>query len=795
MIKYHFVSAWRQLKKQKFYSVLNVLGLAIGLATGIMLLMWVQKEQSYDSFNKQADQIYRVNYAFENADKGKTYGSSTPAPLKPFSADITAIADVVRVLQRYDINDIKTGVKKMKNLHYSTFYVDDGFFNMLSMPLLYGNGQKPFNGINSIVLSASVARALYGKEDVVGKTLYLSDTDSYAITGVIQDMPENTSVAHADILLPMAKRAAEFTGNGKWKTIDEDMGNYFYTTYVKLHPGADAKNVGAALTDLWTARSDSHRAMVQFSLQPLLSLHLTAADGNQASRQMVLIIMWVAILILVIACINYINLTTARSLVRTKEVTIRKINGAGRKQLFFQFITETLTVFMLAFVLAIGLIYALMPLYNYIAGQRFSIHLTDPAFWKIIGLITLGTLAVTGIYPAILMSSVRPALSLKGVLHAKFGTSLLRKVLVVVQFSISVVIIIATIVMGKQMRYIRNMDPGYNKSYVFTVFMPDGMFNHYDAVRSELLNDKSILSIGTAAFNITDVGASSGDIIVPGKENLNQIFFETDIDKDLISTLQLKFNAGHNFSGMPSDSSAYIINEVAAAAIGMTGDAVGKTVTYHGREGTIIGVLKDFNFKNLKESIQPLIISSGAWGYQRRLLYVRTNAAMAADAISRVEHIYKHYGSEDPFSFEFLDKSFEAQYKTEQRTGSLFSTFALIAVFLSCLGLFGLSTYTCQLRLKEIGVRKVLGASKMSVVYLIGKDFLKLIAVSILVAAPLAYQGAKKWLENFVYRTDVGITTLVTAAAAVVLIAVLTISIKAFQAASANPVKVLKTGD
>ncbi|MFT4152872.1 ABC transporter permease [Parafilimonas sp.] len=797
MIKNYLKTAWRNLVSNKFYSILNISGLAIGLATGIMLLFWVQHEFSYDKFNPDAQHIYRINSSYKASEGGNTVWGTSPAPLKPFAANIRDVEKVVRISYATQINYIGYQSKKIFKAGNDAYYVDDGFFKMLSFPLLSGNTEKPFPQISSIILSETTAKNIFGNDNAIGKELTINGNESFVVSGIMKDMPENTSIRKADILIPMGNWSKHFTqngGNNGWKTIDEDLGSSMYEIYVKTKNGANLNNIGKSLTTIFNDHQKTeYQGSTSFFLQPLTSLHLTNADGNQSTLRMVQIIMWVAILILLIASINYVNLSTARAMVRMKEVGIRKMIGASKWQLFFQIMAETLLIFSIAFVLAIGLMIALMPLYNAISGKALTINLSDIQFWKLLLSVVAGTLIASGIYPAVLLSSLNPIASLKGKIAQHISASFLRKALVVVQFSISSIIIIATIVMDRQLQYVRTKDVGYNKSYVFMVNMPSDMYNHSDAVINELRQEKSVISVARANPNISDIGASSLDMKLPGNPNFSMQFFETEIDKDFIPMMNLQLAAGHNFTGTPSDRSSYIINETAAKAMGMKDDAVGKTVTYHGRTGTIIGVLKDFNFKNLKETIKPLIIGSGAWWYPRSILYVRTTAGHARDAIKAVENQYKKYPGDMPFSYEFLDKIFESQYKTEQQTGTLFTTFAVIAIFISCLGLFGLATYTAQVKTREIGIRKVHGASVGNIVTSISKGFLSLVIIAIVISIPIAYWSMNNWLNNFAYRTTINIFIFILAASVVLLIAFATIGFKAFKAARANPIKSLRT--
>ncbi|MDQ2863510.1 MAG: FtsX-like permease family protein, partial [Bacteroidota bacterium] len=581
-------------------------------------------------------------------------------------------------------------------------------------------------------------------------------------------------------------------GNDAWKTIDEDLGDFSFTTYVKLQPNANVSKTGETFSAFYK-KARNGEGDASFKLQNLADIHLISADGNKAPLRMVQIFMLVVILLLAIASINYVNLSTARSLARAKEVSIRKIIGAEKMQLFFQFTIETILLFCIATVLATLLIYFLMPLYNDVSGKTLSFSLYNSAVWKAIALAVLGTLLASSIYPAILLSSFKPMQSLKGKITAGMGASTFRKTLVVFQFSISVVLLVATMIMSKQMDFIKNKNLGYDKSYVFSVPLTQEVVNHLDAVKTELKTQPGIVNVAASdAYNLADVGGSTGDIDwaakSPGK---NMMITQVSTDKDFIPTMKMKFLEGSNFTGTPADSAYYILNETAVKQMGLQRPHVGQQITFHDIKGSVLGVVQDFNFKSLKEKITPLIFFTN-WN-NKNILYVRTTAAGAQHANASVQTQYKKYAGNTPFTYTFLDKAFEAQYKSEQHAGKLFNVFAGIAILISCLGLFALATYTAQVKTKEIGIRKVLGASVGGIVQLLSNDFLILIGIAILIATPVAWWVMDKWLQAFAYRITISWWMFALAGCIVALISLLTVSFQAIKAALANPVKSLRS--
>ncbi len=790
MFKNYFKTAWRSLWKNKFYTVINISGLAVGLATGIMLLLWVQHEMSYDKFHKDYQQIYQLSTHFKSNGENLTW-TGVPGPLAIFGKSMPEVQSVVRTNRDFDqvLSD-----KDRKNIFdgNTIAYVDSGFFNMFSFQLLQGNKATVFPNNNSVVLTQTTAKKLFGNDDPMGETIVFFK-NYFTVTGVVEDFPENSSIRY-DAIFPMSFYAQQFTangGNGDWKTIDEDMGNFGFTTFVKLQNNTDFVKTGAAFSAAYKkARNGDSDA--SFKLQHLADIHLVAADGNNSALRMVQIFMLVVILLLAIASINYVNLSTARSLIRAKEIGIRKIIGAKKQQLFFQFTVETVLLFCFATALAIVLIFLLMPLYNDISGKTLSFSLVDANVWKAVGLAVFGTLIASSIYPAVLLSSFKPIESLKGKLTTGVGIASFRKALVVFQFAISVILLVCTIIMSNQMNFIKNQDLGYDKSYVFSVPLTDEVVRHLDAVKTELKSQPGILNIAASnAYNFSNYSQATGDIEWEGKPaNTNMIITQLSADKDFIPAMKIKFIEGKNFTGAPADSSNFILNETAVQKMGLKPPFVGQQISFHGNKGAIIGVVQDFNFQSLKEKIAPLIFYTGNYN---NILYVRTTGQNAQQAIASVEKQYKKYAGDSPFSYNFLDKNFEAQYQSDQRAGILFNVFAGIAIFISCLGLFGLATYTAEVKRKEIGIRKVLGSSVSGIVQMISKDFLKLVIISIAIAVPVAWWAMSKWLEGFAYRTNIEWWVFAIAGIMALLIALVTVSFQAVKAAIANPVKSLRT--
>ncbi|MFI2741630.1 ABC transporter permease [Zhouia sp. PK063] len=795
MIKNYFKTAWRNLMHNKFYSIIHISGLAIGLTTAIMILAWVESEKSFDKFHKDYKDIYVFNAKFNINGQNQVW-SNVPGPLAVYAKSIAEVDSFVRVYK--ESNQIISHTKHKKILGgLNVAGVDNGFFSLFNFKLIKGNRKNLFPDVNSVVITQSTAKKFFNEsENVVGNTLSFHNMN-FTVTGVLKDFPENSSIQF-DAIFPMAFYAREYTangGNGDWKTIDEDLGNYSFQTFVKLHANADANVVANKFTKMYMdVRNNDPSSKVNFKLQNLADMHLIAPDGNKNAYRMVQVFLLVAILLMAIASINYINLSTARSLTRAKEVGVRKVIGANKKQLFLQFVTETLLLFTIALIITLVLVILLKPFYNTISGKHLEVSFRNASMWRIIALMLLGTLIAVSIYPATVLSAFKPLPSIKGKIASGVGIVTLRKALVVFQFAVSVILIVGTLVISNQIRHIRKMNLGYNKDHVFSVDFPYEATKNADAIKSELEKEPSIqLVSGTGVGDISGIDSSTSDLQWPGQTNSQQLIItQATIDKNFIPTMKIKLIEGKNFTGFPSDESSYIVNETAVKEMGLKKPYVGQKIKFHDREGSIIGVVKDFNFKSLRERISPLLFFSH-WGWGENIFYVRTTAGEAQKAIAAVKKQYDKYASDIPFSYQFVDNQFEAKYKSDLKTGSLFDFFATITIFISCLGLLGLTTYTARVRLKEIGVRKVLGASVNNLVKLLVKDFIFLVILSILIAWPIAWYLMNKWLSGYAYRIQVSWQILLLAGCTAVAIALLTVSFQAIKAAIANPVKSLRT--
>ena len=787
MLKNYFKSAWRSLAKNKFYSILNISGLTAGLAVGILILLWVQDELGFDLFNNQSKQIFRLENQVGTGSSIQIW-SVTNAPIATRAkAELPEVKDAVRISYNGFFTAFAYGNKVFSETR--AFFTDPSLFSIFGYRWISGNKSDPFPNDHSVVITSSTAKRYFGDLDPVGKVIVADRQTGFQVSGVIADFPKNSSFV-ADMLFPLQQANKKMhVDRGDKQTIEDDWETFNYTTYLLLKPGSSIPALAKKLRDIHL-RYEPADTDIKFLIQPLSKMHLYKADGSDAGMDTVRIFMIVAILILAIACINYVNLSTARAVLRAKEVSLRKIVGAGRSQLFFQFILETGLFFLLATGFAMILIFLLMPVFNQISGKELLFRLDDSRIWSVIGLSVLCTLIASCIYPAMLLSSFSPINALKGKISKRLGEGSFRKILVVTQFAISVALIAGTLVIGKQLNYIHSKALGYDKSQVFSFILPDGK-THYEAVKASLLSNHSVLAVTRSSESIISLGNQTGDNDWDGKQ-ANQTFmvYDINVDKDYIPFFKLELKEGRNFTGEIADSNHVILNETAVKQAGIK-HPIGKRFRVHNHNCTIIAVVKDFHFASLKKKIEPAVLySDPSFGY---FLQVRTRGKDAYLAIAAAESIWKQYNPGYPFSYHFLEEDFENLYRSESRTNALFQVFAGIAILISCLGLLGLASYTAQVRTREIGVRKVLGASATNIVRLLAKDFVKLVCIGILIAMPISWYTMNGWLQDFAYKINMGWLTFAIAGFIAISIALLTISFQSVRAAMANPVKSLRT--
>lgn len=790
MLKNYFKTAWRNLLRSRFYSLINMAGLTIGLAIGILILLWVNDERSYDTFHRKVVDIYRLEL-FGGTGGTKQIWPLTVAPMGPLAkSELPEVVDQTRILESefttYNYRDKSFPDLKAK-------FIDPSFFSMFDFPLVEGNASHPFTDVNSVVITEQTARMLFGQQIAIGKAIKGENKEIYTVSAVIKDPPRNSDIRF-DMLMPMERRA-QWMMRMAHDDINHDFGAYQYMTFLQLRPGASPAGLPARLNKIHL-RNMPGDIDADYLLLPLKKMHLYNADGSDAGAQTVTIFTIIALLILSIACINYVNLSTARAVIRSKEVSMRKIMGAAKVHLFLQFVVETALLFLMSAILAVVLAGASIPLFNHLAGKQLVFDIGNGEVWTVIGCTIGATLLASSIYPALLLSSFDPLQVLRSRLHMGTGNVSFRKALVVIQFACSVSLIVGTLVVYRQLNFIRHKDLGYDKSHVFSFGWGGKMDNvvgpGYKAMKTQLLALAGVQGVSGASRSVIDFGGPGGNVDWDGRP-ADQIFNprQVDVDENFFSFFNIHLVQGEGFTGTVADSSRFVVNEAAAKEMGLK-HPIGTRYRYGRMQGTIVGVVKDFHSGSMRVKIAPAIFSRPNSFFLTRM-YVRTTDANAAAAIGSAAKLFKQFHPRDDFSYAFLDDSFNHLYQSEEREGTLFLCLAAIAILLSCLGLFALAAYSTHLRFREIGIRKVLGASVPGIVALLVRDFVQLVLLGILIAIPVAWYEMKQWLAGFAYQTDLSWTVFFIAAVVTIAIALLTISLQSIKAAIANPVASLKT--
>jgi len=787
MFRNYFKIAWRNLSKNRFYTLINVGGLSVGLTIGILLLLWIQDEFRYDSFHKNFSHIYKLENMVGTGTSRQLWAVTT-APIGVLAKkQIPGVEEVARITYNSFYGLFKYGDKVFNE--QQNHFTDPSFFSMFDFDIINGDKNNPFPDHHSIVITRSTAEKYFGNANPIGKIIVADDSVNFKVTGIINDFPKNSSI-RGNMFFPMSLLAQKrYAGNTEGRNIDNDFIQFDYDTYFLLKPGFSFDGFAKKLRDIHL-RIKPDDTDIGYVWLPLKKMHLYHSDGSDGGIGIIRIFIIVAILILAIACINYINLSTARSMLRAKEVSLRKIVGAARWQLFVQFIAETMLLFLFAVVLALSMVYLLTPLFNQVSSKNITVDFLDYRIWKVILLTILSTLVVSSIYPAVLLSSFHPIKVLKGKISAGISSVAFRKVLVVVQFAFSVILVTGTIVIGNQLKYMRSKQLGYDKENVLSLWTIN-MSSHFDAIKTELLKQPGVSDVTWASVNIINYGGQTGDNSWDGKENGETLMLSPmNVDKNFIPFFKMQLLKGSGFTGDASDSTHFILNEAAVAAARLT-NPVGKKFRLWKTDGTITGVVKDFHFSSMREKIRPAIFYCQSKKYGQ--IYIKTKGKNVPGAIAAAESEWKKYNPGFPFEYNFLDDRFKSLYESEQRTGLLFDMFSGIAIFISCLGLLGLAAYTAQVRTREIGVRKVLGASVGGILSLLAFDFMKLVFIAIVIATPASWYFMNKWLQDFAYKIHVGWFVFVLAGLLAIVIALLTISFQSIKAALANPVKALRT--
>ncbi|MDB5024712.1 MAG: FtsX-like permease family protein [Mucilaginibacter sp.] len=810
MIKNYLTSAWRNIARHKFISFINIFGLTTGLTCCLLILAYIINELRYDKFNVNADRTYRVTRIFYSGPNVESLHLSSIAP--PFGPLLqTAFPDIQKMTRV-----LPSGVTV---LHYkdklfnekNAFFADENFFDVFSLNVLRGDRRTALNDPYNIMLTEEIAKKYFGDQDPINKTILLDNIKhEYKVTGIFKPFPSNSHM-HPDIL--MSFNTLKDTAIYGEKQLETNFGNNSFYTYLLLPKGYNAEMISRQLSSFLDKYVHMQgmppnlktSQVTKLTMQKLTDIHLRSHLDDEieenGSISRVYLFSVIALFILLIACINYMNLSTARSTLRAKEIGIRKVIGAQRKEIIRQFLSESVLVTWIAMVFALTLSGLLLPYINSLSG--LDLTFSSLFKWKIISVILLLPFIIgliSGVYPAMFMSSFIPVKVLKGVLKVGAGSISFRKVLVVLQFAISIILIVATTIVFQQLRYIQQKSLGFNKDHIINMAYNGSLTKQFESFRQELLKNPAVKEIGRSSR------IPSGRLLDDQNAQVMQAGTMAAIKIDLkyitadygfIPTYGMQMVAGRNFSrDFITDTANYVINETAVQQLGWKNaqNAIGKDMSYGGVKGKVIGVVHDFHFESLHQKIIPLLFQlpapkNGFYGN----ISVKIDGNHISSAIGTVENTWHKYLPNVPFDYTFLDEKFQKLYNSEQQQGSLFTIFSCLAIFIACLGLFGLSAFTISQRVKEIGVRKVLGASISQIVVELSKDFLKLVLIAAVFALPVAGLLMHNWLLDFASRINLSWWVFLMAGVIALIIAFVTISFQSIKAATANPVESLRS--
>ncbi|GAB4031717.1 ABC transporter permease [Spirosoma gilvum] len=793
MLRNYLKIAWRNLIQNRSFSAINSMGLALGMATSLLIFLWIRDEFSVDAYHVNNPHLYTVMER-QFYDGKVDVGSGTPALLADELKKAFPEIGYAASLSWEQQHTFSVG-NKLNNEQGRAAGAD--WFTMFSFPLLAGTAETALNAPNNIAISHKLAQNYFGSpQEAIGKSIRLDNTDDYQVSAVFEDIPANSSETY-DYLLSWQ----DFLKRNEWL---KDWGTNAPNTRIQLRTdrngiSADPVRLEAKLKAFlkrYNPRLGKDGSDIQLFLQPYQDTYLYSnfKNGYQDGGRIEYVRLFgiVAAFILLIACINFMNLATARSVKRAREVGVRKVVGAARGLLIGQFIGEALLLTGIALVIALVLTGLLLPTFNTLTNKHIRFPFTNITFWLTLAGMTLLTGFIAGSYPALVLSSLNPIRVLKGTIRFGPGARLFRQSLVVFQFTLSVLLIIGTIIVYRQINFIQTKNLGYDRENLIYLRAQGDLAANYPTFKQELLRMPGIQTITYMDGTPTSTFGSTGNVQWPGKDPKVNVHFQfSTVDYDFTKTLKVKLKGRDFARDFGLDSINYLINETAARRIGYQ-SPIGKPLTLWGKPGTIVGIIENFHQNSLHVAIEPMIVKLSPKAAGKNII-VRTQPGQAKQALASLETVWQQINPKFPFTYTFADQSFQKLYRSETMIGSLANYFAFLAIFISCLGLFGLATFMAEQRTKEIGVRKVLGASVGSVVALISKDFLKLVLIAILIASPLGWYAMRQWLQGFAYKVDIEWWMFVSAGLVAVGIALLTISFQSIKAALVNPIKSLRS--
>lgn len=792
MVKSYFKVAWRNMLRSKGYSAINISGLAIGMTVALLIGLWVFDELTFDRHFKNYNRIVQVmQHQTYNGEIGTQVAN--PAVMAEEIRNVYG-SDFKHVLQSSWNND-HTLTYGEKIFYKSGSYFEPGVVDMLSLNILQGS-KDGLKDMNSIMLSESVARSYFGDEDPINKILRLNNDVDVKVTAVYEDLPENTSFRDLRIIMPWSLYLSQNTWIQK---MEDPWGSNFTQTFAQLNDNADLETVSTRIKDVKINQQNEHerryKAVVFLHPMSKWRLYSDFKEGVNTGGRIdnVWLFSVTGIFVLLLACINFMNLSTARSEKRSKEVGIRKAIGSVRAQLITQFFSESIMIALFAFVLALGFGFIALPSFNTIAGKHIFIPWTSPFFWLIGIGFTLATGILAGLYPALFLSSFQPVKVLKGSFKQGRFASLPRKILVMVQFTISIVLIIGTIVVYQQIQFAQGRPIGYTTDGLIMTNVNSERHKHFEAIRTELKTANVIDEMAESGSPVTDVWNTNGGFDWEGKDpNLAVDFPNNAVTYEYGKVIGWEITTGRDFSrDFATDSTAFILNEAAVKFIGLT-DPIGKVIKWNGENFTVIGVVKDILVQSPYKPVRPAMwhLSDGA----ENVFIIKLNPDKnAQESLSKVEEVFKKFDPTSPFDSNFVDEAFAQKFGNEKRIGTLAAFFAVLAVFISCLGLFGLASFVAEQRTKEIGIRKVMGASVSNLWQMLSKDFVILVIISSGVAITISYFFCVSWLESYEYHTTVSWWIFALSAGGALIITLITVSFQAIKAAMMSPIKSLRS--
>lgn len=807
MIRNYIKTAIRSLRKNKGFTTINILGLALGLATCLLIVLYVADELSYDRYNDKAGRIYRVNEDLKLGDNSVKYAVCMAPLAKTLTAEYPYVENATRI-KNAGTSHVKKGILNISENRIA--FADPSLFDVFTLPMINGNPASALVEPNSVVITETTSKKYFNSTNVVGKTLLFNDNTLCKVTGVIKDVPQQSHF-NFDFFISMSS----FPDSRSTEWLRSD-----YNTYVLLKDKSYAKQLEASFPALLEkfsgpqmkselkmsiAEFEKRGSFFRLNLIPLTDIHLKSSIsgelGSNGTKQYIYIFLLIAVFILLIACVNFMNLSTARSSNRAREVGVRKVLGSARKHLIAQFLTESVLVTVIATVLAFVVALFLLPLFNQLSGKALAINAASLS-WIVPSLLFVALFVgiLSGSYPAFYLSAFQPVDVLKGKLATGFKGGRLRSFFVVFQFSISILLIIGTLVIYNQLNYIQTKNLGYNRNQVLVIKNVFELNNQAKLFKQKVKEIPGVINATMTGFLPTSGFKSTSIYYRDATLNEKTSMFPQSwqVDEDYVPTLDMKMAAGRNFSkDMPTDSAGVVINQAAAKFLGFK-DPVNSIIyrsmgsqhdMAHMKQYRILGVVKDFNFNSLHENITPVILTLAD---DNGGLSIRVNTDNLTSLLAQITSVWKELNPNVQVNYSFMDQDFDATYRTEQRTGQLFIIFTTLAIVIACLGLFGLAAYAAEQRTKEIGIRKVLGASVTAIAGMLSVDFVKLVGISILIASPMAWYLMNKWLQDFAYRISIQWWMLVVAGVAALLIAIITVSFQSIKAAIANPVDSLK---